>query len=81
MENDVTKAIKILLMVSNKSIVSVTRSLNLGTPANLSQMINNGTIRLKLAARIAKECGYKLAFIPEGSNVEDSIEINGEVDE
>ena len=80
-ELDVTKAIKMLLMVSNKSIVGVTKSLELGTPGNLSQMINNGTMRLRIAAQIAKECGYKLAFIPDGTEVDGAIEISGEVDE
>ena len=78
-EISVKEALKLMLMRSNKSIAGVTKKLELGTPGNLSQMINNETIRLQLTATIAKECGYKLVLLPDDvdTNEVEGIEISG----
>lgn len=80
-EISVKEALKLMLMRSGKSIAGVTKELGLGTAGNLSQMINNETMRLKLAASIADVCGYKLVLLPDDvdTNEVDGIEIKGEV--
>lgn len=75
----VKEALKLMLMRSNKSIAGIAKALDLGTAGNVSQMINNETIRLKLTATIAKECGYKLVLLPDDvdTNEVDGIEVSG----
>ena len=77
----VKEAVKLMLMRSGKSIAGVTRELGLGTPGNLSQMINNESLKLKISGAIAEVCGYKLIFLPDDYDMpDDAIEIKGDVE-
>lgn len=79
-ELNVKEAYKLMLLRANKSIAGISRELELGTPANLSQMINNESLKLKIGANVANVCGYKLMLVPDDYEIEDAIEIKGEVD-
>lgn len=79
----VSEAIKLLLGRMGKSMAQMGRELNMGTPANMVNMINRGSIKGNVMALIGEKCGYTLMYVPneETGKIENGIEIKGEIEE
>lgn len=77
---NVTEAFKLLFMRQGKMQKDISKELGLGTPANLANMINRGSIRVRVGAAVVEACGYKMMLVPKEVEIEDGIEIKGEVD-
>ena len=74
------EALKVMLSLSGKSIAEVSRRIGTKTPSNLSQMITNESIRMRVGAAVCEACGYKLVLVPKDTDLGDNvIEIAGEV--
>ena len=73
----VTEALRIISKRANKSLAQLCREMDMGTPANLVNMVKRGSMRLSVGATFARHCGYKLMLIPENVDVTEGIEIDG----
>lgn len=74
------EAVKLMSARTGKSMAQMCRDLNMGTPANLVLMVNKGSLRARILAAMCEVCGYKMVLVPESVDIEDAIEIKGEVD-
>ena len=77
---NVTEALRVLAMRANKSVAQLSREMGYKTPASLINMLTRGSIRMKVGAAMAEHCGYKMVLVPDDYEIEDAIEIKGEVD-
>jgi len=78
----VTEGLRLVIMRAKKSMAQVCRELGMGTPANLTNMILNGGVKMRVGARIAENCGYQLMLVPESEveKVENGIVIKGDLE-
>ena len=74
-----SEAIKLMIKRTGNSITSVGRTLGYGGPASIANMLTRDSMKLSMAAKIAEVCGYKLLFVPKRMEIDDSIEIVGEL--
>ena len=77
MRLSVTDALRTMIMLKGKSMAQVCRELGMGTPANLTNMIARGGVKMSTGARIAEACDYELMLVPKGTEVENGITIIG----
>lgn len=80
MKLNVTDGLRTMITLKGKSMAQVCRELNMGTPANLTNMILRGGVKMTTGARIAEACDYELMLVPKGSEVENGITIRGDAD-
>ena len=77
MRLNVTDALRTMITLKGKSMAQVCRELSMGTPANLTNMILRGGVKMSTGARIADACDYELMLVPKGTDVENGIAIAG----
>jgi hypothetical protein len=77
---NVTEGLRLLAMRVGRSVAQISKELGYKTPASLVNMITRGSIRMKVGAAMAEACGYKMVLIPKDIDIEDGIEIKGEVE-
>ena len=79
MKLSVTDALRTIIVLAGKSMARVCKELGMGTPANLTSMIANGGVKMKVGAKIAENCGYRLMLVPEeeAEKVVNGIVIDG----
>jgi len=80
MRLSVTDALRTMITLKGKSMAQVCRELAMGTPANLTNMILRGGVKMSTGARIAEACEYELMLVPKGTEVENGITIKGETE-
>lgn len=82
MKLSVTEALRLLAMRVGKSLAQINKDMGTGKqPANLVNMVTRGSLRMKVGAAFAEACGYKMVLVPEDMDIDDAIEIRGEVEE
>lgn len=80
MKLSVTEALRLLSMRTGISQAKISKVLGYKTSASLINMITRGTIRMKVGAAMAEACGYKMVLIPADMEIEEAIEIKGEIE-
>lgn len=73
----ISEATKLMANRAGKSMAEICRKIDLGTPSNLTQMVNNESIKTRVSAAVAEACGYKMRFVNDETG--DVIEVKGEI--
>ena len=76
----VNEALRLMSKRAGKSLTQISREITEATPAAFLNMVSRGSMKMSVGASMAEACGYKLMLVPDDYEIEDAIEIKGEVD-
>ena len=76
----VKEGTKLVIMRSKKSQSDVSKEMGFANRASLNNMITRGTMKAGMLAYLAECCEYKMVLVPKDMDLDDGIEIRGEME-
>lgn len=75
--NNSKDAVKMLGVISGKSLAQISKEMGLPMPTYLVNTVNRKSLKVETLAEIAEVCGYEVRLVPKDVSIDNDITIVG----